>query len=174
MKQLFLTSMAILAISCPAFANIDKDASTATCDNATIGTTTGPANLQADWTANTINLKWYNDGNEIILQENDPSKTCSYDGAIVLPTTQPTKTGYNFAGWKKTCRLIFRPENYNESCADRIYTLLTKAAGVTEEEVTAAINSPTPVILKEPFDCNKAKKIKQSNPSNCRFAMDFE
>ena len=173
MKKLTVSIIA-LTLACPSFANIGKNESSLTCDDATIGATSGSTDLEAQWTANTINLKWYNDGNEIILQENDPSKTCSYDGAIVLPTTQPTKTGYNFAGWIKTRRLIFRPENYNESCADRIYTLLPKAAGVTEEEVTAAINSPTPVILKEPFDCNKAKKIKQSNPPNCRFAMDYE
>ena len=59
MKKITLTSILALCMACPAMANIDKDASTATCDSSTIGTTSGPANLQADWTANTINLDWY-------------------------------------------------------------------------------------------------------------------
>ena len=85
-------------MACPAMANIDKDASTATCDNATIGTTTGPANLQADWTANTINLDWY-DGNTK-LTVGSTSATCTYDDGITLPSTPTVPTGYTFGGWK--------------------------------------------------------------------------
>ena len=81
-------------MACPSYADIAKNAQSATCDNNTIGTTTGPANLQADWTANTINLDWY-DGNT-----KQTSTTCSYDGGITLPSTPTVPTGYTFGGWK--------------------------------------------------------------------------
>ena len=94
MKKLTITSILALCMACPAMANIDKDASTATCDNATIGTTTGPANLQADWTANTIHLDWYSNDTK------QTSTTCTYDGGITLPSTPEVPTGYTFGGWK--------------------------------------------------------------------------
>ena len=94
MKKLFLTSCLLTIIACPSFANIDKDASTATCDNTTIGTTTGPANLQADWTANTINLDFYSEGEKVGTGQ------CTYDGAITLPNTPEVPTGYTFGGWR--------------------------------------------------------------------------
>ena len=94
MKKITLTSILALCMACPAMANIDKDASTATCDNATIGTTTGPANLQADWTANTIHLDWYSNDTK------QTSTTCTYDGGITLPSTPTVPTGYTFGGWK--------------------------------------------------------------------------
>jgi hypothetical protein len=100
MKKITLTSILALCMACPAMANIDKDASSATCDNATIGTTTGPANLQADWTANTINLKWYNGENEIEIANNAAQKTCTYDRSITLPDTPTSPAGYTFGGWK--------------------------------------------------------------------------
>nr|MBQ0091316.1 InlB B-repeat-containing protein [Candidatus Enterousia merdequi] len=46
------------------------------------------------WTANTINLKWYNGETEFA------TNTCTYDGGITLPASAPRRTGYNFAGWQ--------------------------------------------------------------------------
>ena len=63
-----------------------------------MGTATGPANLEADWTANTINLEWYNEDTKLTVPTT--SNTCRYDGGITLPSTNPTKTGYTFKGWK--------------------------------------------------------------------------
>ena len=63
-----------------------------------MGTATGPANLEADWTANTINLEWYNEDTKLTVPTT--SNTCTYDGGITLPSTNPTKTGYTFRGWQ--------------------------------------------------------------------------
>ena len=100
MKKITLTSILALCMACPAVADIAKEATSATCDNSTIGTTTGPANLQADWTANTINLKWYDGENEIEIANDAAQKTCTYDGAITLPSTPQVPAGYTFGGWK--------------------------------------------------------------------------
>ena len=44
--------------------------------------------------ANSININWYNE-NEI-----HESNQCTYDGTISLPSTNPTKVGYTFSGWR--------------------------------------------------------------------------
>ena len=44
--------------------------------------------------ANSININWYNE-NEL-----HESNQCTYDGTITLPSTNPTKVGYTFSGWK--------------------------------------------------------------------------
>ena len=98
MKKITLTSILALCMACPAMADIAKEANSATCDSSTIGTTTGPANLQAAWTPNTINLEWYSNNTE--LEVGSTSATCSYDGAITLPSTPTVPTGYTFGGWK--------------------------------------------------------------------------
>ena len=71
------------------------------CDNATLHTTTGPATLNARWTANTIILNW-NAGNDATFTapaQNDAAYSCEYDGGITLPTA-PTRSGYTFGGWR--------------------------------------------------------------------------
>ena len=98
MKKITLTSILALCMVCPAMADIAKEATSATCDNATIGTTTGPANLQADWTANTINLEWYSNGEQLDVAT--ASDTCTYDHGITLPSTPTIPTGYTFGGWQ--------------------------------------------------------------------------
>ena len=99
--KIIIPIIAGLAIVSPTYANIDKDATTATCDSGTIGTTTGPANLQAQWTPNTINIDWYDDPSSLTpynIQQN--AHNCTYDGAITLPAKNPSKPGYTFAGWR--------------------------------------------------------------------------
>jgi hypothetical protein len=62
-----------------------------------LSTYTGPANLQAQWDANKIKLRWYNENTQIIPATE--SKTCEYDLGLTIPATNPTRTGYTFAGW---------------------------------------------------------------------------
>nr|MBQ0091232.1 InlB B-repeat-containing protein [Candidatus Enterousia merdequi] len=99
MKKIFLTSALAISMIVPAMAettapNIAAGAESATCDSGTLNTTDGTSTLSAQWTANTINLKWYNGETEFA------TNTCTYDGGITLPASEPTKTGYNFAGWQ--------------------------------------------------------------------------
>lgn len=56
----------------------------------------GNGTLYAKWTPNTIDLNWYAvDGDATPYNTN----TCTYDGAITLPSTNPNRTGYTFNGW---------------------------------------------------------------------------
>ena len=72
--------------------------SPADCDSETLLTDTGPATLNAQWSANTIDIRWYNDDSQI-TNDATAATTCTYDTAFALPTP-PTKTGYVFNGWK--------------------------------------------------------------------------
>ena len=71
----------------------------ATCDSGTLSTDTGPTNLRANYESNQLNLKWYDDDYNRINVSSTSSDSCTYGGAINLPTP-PTKTGYTFKGWK--------------------------------------------------------------------------
>jgi len=103
-QNLFLTGILTIALSCPAMADIAANANSAKCDNGTLETYQGESTLQAQWDANTINLKWYTDSSDNNGQEitptNNAAATCTYDDAIVLPTNTITKEGYEFAGWR--------------------------------------------------------------------------
>lgn len=69
-----------------------------------IYSTAGNVTCTAQWTPNDINLVWEIEGGSFASGEsatftNGGSGTsCSYDGAIQIPTT-PTKPGYEFGGW---------------------------------------------------------------------------
>jgi len=98
MKGIALTSLLAISIAAPAFAavgdlKITKTASSAPCTDTTLDTPTGPAALEADWTANTITINWDAKNGTTI-----PSSDCTYDDTITLPAT-PSKTGYTFGGW---------------------------------------------------------------------------
>nr|MBQ0091188.1 InlB B-repeat-containing protein [Candidatus Enterousia merdequi] len=79
--------------SAPRRVAIAPSATNADCDSETLETNSGSTTLTAEWTANTITLKWYNGDTQY------STNTCTYDSGITLPL-QPTKTGYNFVGWK--------------------------------------------------------------------------
>ena len=81
----------------PGFAD-NITTSPANCNSTTLNTSTGPATLNADWEANNINIAWYSDGTQITNDANAATQ-CTYDQTFSLPSP-PTKTGYNFAGWK--------------------------------------------------------------------------
>ena len=70
----------------------------ASCNNSVLNTTEGSAALEAIYTANTINTTWYT-GYGANGQAASPT-TCSYDGTINLPQTNPSRPGYAFNGWK--------------------------------------------------------------------------
>nr|MBQ0091033.1 hypothetical protein [Candidatus Enterousia merdequi] len=99
MKRIFLTSALAISMIVPAFAettapDIEAGATSASCDSGTLNTTDGTSTLSAQWTANEINLKWYNGETEFA------TNTCTYDGGITLPASAPQRVGYNFAGWQ--------------------------------------------------------------------------
>ncbi len=102
-KQIGTICFAIFSFvfSAPTFADPDipSSASTANCKNNPLQTYSGTSNLQANWSANTIQLHWYNGDDEI---QNVPvaSQSCVYDGTLTPPATIPTKTGYTFKGWR--------------------------------------------------------------------------
>nr|MBQ0091588.1 InlB B-repeat-containing protein [Candidatus Enterousia merdequi] len=79
--------------SAPRRVAIAPSATNADCDSETLETNSGSTTLTAQWTANTITLNWYNGDTQY------STNTCTYDSGITLPS-QPTKTGYNFAGWR--------------------------------------------------------------------------
>ena len=97
MKKIILTSIAALCMACPSYATT-LTGSGNECNEPILNTDTGPAELRAIWGANTINLEWYSDNTLLDVQQS--ADTCLYDGAITLPSTNPTKTGYTFGGWQ--------------------------------------------------------------------------
>ena len=93
MKRTILTSIAAIAMAMPAIAaNIPNDA---TCNSGVLGVSSGSANLEADYTANTINITWDGNGGST---PTGGATSCTYDSTFNLPAA-PTKTGYTFAGW---------------------------------------------------------------------------
>jgi len=87
-------------LTVPAFATgiSPSDTGDNMCVYDVLSTYTGPANLQAGWQANTIQLKWYNGDTQLSVQS--AANNCTYDSGLTIPSTAPTKTGYTFAGWK--------------------------------------------------------------------------
>ena len=95
--KIIISIFAILAITNPSYSTTVTGSGNE-CNENTLNTDTGPATLQAQWNANTINLNWYSDDTQITVPT--ASNTCTYDGGITLPTTNPTKEGYTFGGWR--------------------------------------------------------------------------
>ena len=91
--------MSTIFVVSGAFADPDiaPSASTADCKYAPLETYTGTSNLQADWSANEINLRWYN--NNTLMDVDTASADCTYDGTLTPPTA-PSRTGYTFKGWR--------------------------------------------------------------------------
>ena len=98
-KYIGIIPIFILSMISPSFS--DTLSNNSQCDNATLHTTTGPATLNARWTANTIILNWQpgDDATFTAPAQNDAAYSCEYDGGITLPTA-PTKSGYTFGGWR--------------------------------------------------------------------------
>ena len=146
MKKLFLTSAIIAVMSYPAIAldanNHIQPSPTNDCVETTLGTATGPANLEADWTANTINLEWYNEDTKLTVPTT--SNTCRYDGQITLPSTNPTKTGYTFRGWQvRAAQCLPSDFNYNNitTSSPYGYTTLDGSTGSKETDYGLTVGS---------------------------------
>ena len=99
LKQIGTICLTIfLSVSLCFASGVSPTATTADCDNETLSTYGGTTNLQANWGPNKINLYWYSD--DTLLDVQDSADSCFYDGALTIPDTPPTKTGYTFDGWK--------------------------------------------------------------------------
>ena len=98
-KLLSISVIAIFAIT-PTFADNEPTVipTPANCNEAVLNTTEGSADLEAIYTANTINTTWYSGyGNNASVAN---ATQCSYDGTINLPQTNPSRPGYAFDGWR--------------------------------------------------------------------------
>ena len=112
MQKYAITSLIMATIAIPAMATNDLVTETNNgCDNTTLNTYDGDVNLTADWSANTINLTWYNDSAENGGEVHSNTQ-CTYNSGITLPTA-PTRNGYTFGGWRvRQCSLsLYLPEN---------------------------------------------------------------
>ena len=67
------------------------------CNQGVLQTDTGPAALEANYSANTINTTWYSNGTT--LSGNGVPSSCIYDAALVPPTPD-ARPGYTFGGWR--------------------------------------------------------------------------
>ena len=105
LKQIGTVCFAIFSFvfSAPTFATgISSGASSAGCDNSTLNTYSGTSNLQANWSANEITVKWYADSE---AQQPMTTNTCFYgpNSALTIPPASSMvnlKPGYTFAGWR--------------------------------------------------------------------------
>ena len=105
MNKLLLPSI-IAIFALPVFADNETPSyitNSSGCNQGVLQTDTGPAALEANYSANTINTTWYSDG--VQLEVDNAATSCTYDTAMTLPTN-PTKAGYEFTGWKiKRCEI---------------------------------------------------------------------
>ena len=113
MKQLFILFALIFATD--SFASgIDANATDASCDNTTLETYSGTANVEINWIPNTIQTRWYN-GNTLIDTTNTDAASCEYDDVLNVPPTPTARTGYTFTGWTVRPEMDFGTIPTNES-----------------------------------------------------------
>ncbi|MBO7042598.1 MAG: hypothetical protein J6W08_01890, partial [Alphaproteobacteria bacterium] len=100
MKKTLFTSVFALILGVSAFADNEPTVlpDNATCNEDNLGVSSGSADIEIAWEANTITTQWYT-GYGPNGQAASPT-TCSYDGTINLPQTNPSRPGYAFNGWK--------------------------------------------------------------------------
>jgi len=111
MKKLVV--LFLLMFSTASFASgIDANATDASCDNTTLETYSGTANVEINWIPNTIQTRWY-DGNTLIDTTNTNAGSCEYDDVLNRPTN-PTRTGYTFTGWTVRPEIDFSTLPTNE------------------------------------------------------------
>ncbi len=92
--------------------------SPANCNSTTLNTSTGPATLNADWEANEIQLRWYNNNT---LMDSPGDNTCTYDETFATAGTSSTMTrpGYNFMGWRVRPEMDFSTIQINTNGDER-------------------------------------------------------
>jgi len=121
MRRVFLFSVltAVCVNAAYATTDIESDATTAQCVEPTLHRYEGTANLQAQWEANKVPLRWYNNHTLIALAANNSANDCDYSGALDTPT-DPTRTGYTFAGWRVNAQMNFSQLDTSIPGTDRI------------------------------------------------------
>jgi len=110
MKKICMFLVAVFMSCMGAFATTDiaSNASSADCTQPVLGTYSGSSNFEAKWNANSVPLRWYNQGTLMDVQ--DAADTCNYDGTLTIPSIPPERIGYEFAGWK----VVRLPAGYTE------------------------------------------------------------
>ena len=103
-KKVFVVSMLVMAVVPGFAADIASNATTAQCVEPTLHRYEGTANLQAQWEANTVSLRWYN--NHTLIDTTDATDDCEYSGSLTRPTN-PSRTGYTFTGWTVSPKVEF-------------------------------------------------------------------
>jgi len=91
--KIIISAIFAIATTIPTYATNISDSNKG-CTSGTLTTSSGTAALEADWQANTVGVTFYNGDTQF------DTASCTYDGTLTLPETDPTKTGYTFAGWK--------------------------------------------------------------------------
>ena len=97
---------------------IPSGTSSPTCDYGTLESYTGPVGLEASYDPNEITLRWYSMNTQM---ENvaTVSNTCEYDSTLTIPSTPPTRTGYDFDGWTVRPTYDFTTLPTNSSATSR-------------------------------------------------------
>ena len=90
--------------------DISSSATTAQCVEPTLHRYEGTANLQAEWEANTVSLRWYN--NHTLIDPTDATDDCQYSGGLTRPSN-PSRVGFTFTGW--TVRPLMDFSNLNSN-----------------------------------------------------------
>lgn len=98
MKKTLFTSVFALILGVSAFADNEPTVlpDNATCNEDNLGVSSGSADIEIAWEANTIGTTWYKDG--VQITGDDVPSSCTYDTAMNLPEP-PSKPGYVFDGW---------------------------------------------------------------------------
>ena len=105
MRRVFLSCLPVVMYANAVFAaDIASNATTAQCVEPTLHRYEGTANLQAEWEANTVQLRWYN--NYTMIKPTDEIDDCEYSGSLTRPTN-PSRTGYTFTGWTVSPKVEF-------------------------------------------------------------------
>jgi len=111
MKKLCLFSVLTAMCANAAYAaDIASNATTAQCVEPTLHRYEGTANLQAQWEANSVSLRWYS--NHTLIDPTDATDDCQYAGSLTRPTN-PSRTGFTFTGWKVRPLMDFSNLNSN-------------------------------------------------------------
>lgn len=118
LKKVWLVYFVALMCGFPVFADNQVTGNGTECVYDTLNTYTGPATITANWRANIINLHWRNNNTEM-QPSNTTANTCTYDGSITLPSSNPTRTGYTFTGWEVMPQMDFTTITRNTTGTDR-------------------------------------------------------
>lgn len=148
MQKIFLLSIITTAIILPAAGDIYNGAA---CNQTNLQTTTGPADIEANFLPNQINLKFW-DG---IVPQNatadydpfDPNRPadgmCTYDMFLPLTPSAPIRPGYEFKGWT-----LYNPLRHVDIRSFPTNEINFQTAMQSNQSVDSDMNVPQPVHWK--------------------------